>query len=84
MPRRPGGPSSAPANPYTPARTAGATWQRLLDSVGLRVEDLRKLILNAVVWSGKLKVPRDGVKTTLPDLAQFEPAAVEPRSPAGK
>ncbi len=47
-----------------------------------RVDDLRTLILNAVVWSAKLDVPSEGVKTTLPDLAQFQPAAVEPR-PAG-
>jgi hypothetical protein len=47
-----------------------------------RVDDLRKLILNAVVWSAKLEVPSDGVKTTLPALARFEPAAVEP-PPAG-
>lgn len=43
-----------------------------------RVDDLRKLILNAVVWSARLDVPAEGVKTTLPDLSRFEPAAVEP------
>ena len=41
-----------------------------------QVEDLRKLILNAIVWSAHLEVPTPGVKTTLPPLAQFEPAAV--------
>src|SRR5439155_11183578 len=48
-----------------------------------REEELRKLILNAIVWSAKLEVPSSGVKTTLPDLAQFEPASVEPPPPAG-
>jgi type 1 glutamine amidotransferase len=43
------------------------------------VDDLRKFILNAVVWSAKLDVPAGGVKTTLPDLSRFEPAAVEPK-----
>jgi hypothetical protein len=41
-------------------------------------EDLRRLILNSVVWSCRLEVPADGVKTRLPDLATFKPAAVEP------
>ena len=47
-------------------------------------DDLRKLILNGIVWSAKIDVPADGVRTTLPDLATFEPAAVEPqpRKPA--
>jgi hypothetical protein len=44
-----------------------------------RDENLRMLILNGIVWAAKLDVPAEGVKTTLPDLARFEPAAVEPR-----
>jgi hypothetical protein len=44
-----------------------------------QVEDLRKLILNGIVWSARLDVPLQGVKTTLPELSQFEPAAIEPR-----
>jgi type 1 glutamine amidotransferase len=43
-----------------------------------QVDDLRRLILNGVVWSAKREVPPEGVKTALPDLAQFEPAAIEP------
>jgi hypothetical protein len=43
-----------------------------------RVDDLRMLIMNAIVWSAKLDVPEGGVKTSAPDLATFEPAAVEP------
>jgi len=44
--------------------------------------DLRKLILNAIVWSAKLPMPENGVESSLPDLEQFEPEAVEytPRS----
>jgi hypothetical protein len=44
-----------------------------------RVDDLRMLILNGIVWSAKLDVPAEGVKTTLPDLSRFEPASIEPR-----
>ena len=44
-------------------------------------DDLRRLILNGIVWSAKLEVPADGVRTKLPELATFKPAAVEP-SPA--
>ena len=41
-------------------------------------DDLRRLILNGIVWSAKLEVPKEGVATKLPDLATFKPAAVEP------
>jgi type 1 glutamine amidotransferase len=43
-----------------------------------RVDDLRTLIMNGIVWTAKLDVPTEGVKTPRPELAQFEPAAVEP------
>jgi type 1 glutamine amidotransferase len=43
-----------------------------------RVADLRMLIMNAIVWSAKREVPAEGVKTPVPDLARFEPAAIEP------
>ena len=42
-----------------------------------RNDDLRRFILNGIVWSAQLEVPADGVKTTLPDLALFQPAAIE-------
>jgi type 1 glutamine amidotransferase len=45
-------------------------------------DDLRMLIMNGIVWSAKLEVPAEGVRTKLPDLATFKPAAVEP--PAAK
>jgi hypothetical protein len=41
-------------------------------------DDLRTLILNAVVWTAKRDVPKGGVRVNLPDLATFKPAAVEP------
>jgi hypothetical protein len=44
-----------------------------------QIDDLRMLILNAVVWSAHREVPVDGVRTNLPDLAAFQPAAVEPQ-----
>lgn len=40
-------------------------------------EDLRRCILNAIVWTAKLDVPAEGVKTTLPELAVFKPVAVD-------
>jgi type 1 glutamine amidotransferase len=43
-----------------------------------RLNDLRTLILNAVVWTATQEVPKDGVRVELPDLATFQPAAVEP------
>ena len=49
-----------------------------------KLEDLRRLILNGIVWTAKLDVPAQGVQTTLPDLATFALAAVEPLPPAPK
>ena len=40
-------------------------------------EDLRRFILNGIVWTAKLEVPADGVQTTLPDLKEFQPVSVE-------
>jgi type 1 glutamine amidotransferase len=42
-------------------------------------DDLRKLFLNAIVWTTKGTVPADGVSTQLPDLATFKPDALEPK-----
>ncbi len=49
-------------------------------------EDLRRFILNGIVWTAKMNVPREGVKTPAPDLTQFSPESVEPkpRVPARK
>ncbi len=46
-----------------------------------RDENLRRFILNGVVWSAGLDVPAEGVTTVLPDLQTFAPAAVEPARP---
>jgi type 1 glutamine amidotransferase len=43
-----------------------------------QLDDLRTLILNAIVWTAKLDVPKDGMRAKLPDLTIFKPAAVEP------
>ena len=40
-------------------------------------EDLRRFILNTIVWSAKGEVPPKGIQTTLPDLETFEPESVE-------
>jgi type 1 glutamine amidotransferase len=42
-------------------------------------EDLRRLILNGIVWSARLSVPPGGVSTPTPELAKFEPESVEPK-----
>lgn len=52
-----------------------------------RQDDLRRFILNAIVWTAKLEVPAGGVQTAAPDLAVFKPASVEyvpplPKKPA--
>jgi type 1 glutamine amidotransferase len=49
-------------------------------------EDLRRLILNGIVWSAKREVPEGGVATPRPDLPAFGAESVEPRprTPAAK
>jgi type 1 glutamine amidotransferase len=49
-----------------------------------RVEELRRFILNGIVWTAKLDVPPPGVRTAEPDLAAFAPASVEPPPPKPK
>jgi type 1 glutamine amidotransferase len=48
------------------------------------LEDLRRFILNGIVWATKLDVPAGGVQTALPDLAAFRPASVQPLPPKAK
>lgn len=43
------------------------------------MEDLRRLIMNGIVWSANRPVPRDGVQTTLPNLLTFKPEALAPQ-----
>jgi type 1 glutamine amidotransferase len=47
-------------------------------------EDLRRFILNGVVWTAKLEVPAGGVQSPSPDLAAFQPESVDPLPPAPK
>ena len=49
-----------------------------------KVDDLRMLILNAIVWTAKREIPAEGVITKSPDLAAFEPESVEPLPRKGK
>jgi type 1 glutamine amidotransferase len=49
-----------------------------------RIEDLRRCILNGVLWTAKQEVPKEGVQTTLPDLTTFGPESVEPAAPKAK
>jgi type 1 glutamine amidotransferase len=42
-------------------------------------EDLRRFILNGIVWTAKLDVPVGGVQTAAPELAAFGPESVEPK-----
>lgn len=48
------------------------------------IEDLRRFILNGIVWTANLEVPPAGVQTTLPALSTFAPVSVEPLPPAPK
>jgi hypothetical protein len=41
-------------------------------------DNLRTFLLNAILWSAKHPLPKDGVQIKLPELATFKPAAVEP------
>ena len=42
-------------------------------------EDLRRFILNGIVWTAKREVPSEGVRTRPPDLAAFKPESIEPK-----
>ena len=43
-----------------------------------RIDDLRTLVLNGICWTANLDIPREGVKSRLPDLSTFKPASVDP------
>jgi len=49
-------------------------------------DELRKFIMNGIVWSAGLEVPKKGVITPKPDLAAFKPEAIDPppRTPKKK
>ncbi len=42
-------------------------------------EDLRRFLLNAIVWSAKRRVPKGGVMTAAPELGAFAPESIEPK-----
>jgi type 1 glutamine amidotransferase len=42
-------------------------------------EDLRRFILNGIVWTAKLDVPDAGVQTKRPDLGAFGAESIEPK-----
>ncbi len=42
-----------------------------------RHEDLRRFILNSIVWTAKGEVPTASIQSTLPDLETFDPESVE-------
>ncbi len=44
-----------------------------------QIDDLRTLVLNSICWTAKCDIPADGIQTSLTDLADFEPASVEPK-----
>lgn len=48
------------------------------------LEDLRRFILNGIVWTAKLEVPAAGVLTATPDLAAFGPVSIDPLPPKPK
>lgn len=42
-------------------------------------ENLRRFLLNGIIWSARHEVPERGIQSRLPDLTAFDPASVEPR-----
>ena len=44
-----------------------------------QVEDLRKFILNGIVWTAKVEVPPAGVQTQLSDLGAFKTSSAQPQ-----
>jgi type 1 glutamine amidotransferase len=42
------------------------------------IDELRMFILNGVVWTAKLEVPAEGVRTTLDELVSYGPQSLEP------
>lgn len=46
--------------------------------------DLRRRILNGIVWTAQREVPEGGVQTVLPTLTTFDPASVEPQPQPAK
>ncbi len=47
-------------------------------------DDLRRFIMNGIVWTARIDVPENGVETTVPELAMFSPESVEPLPPKPK
>ena len=43
-----------------------------------KINELRRYILNGIVWSAKLEVPANGVQTATPDLTNFDAKSLEP------
>jgi type 1 glutamine amidotransferase len=48
------------------------------------IEDLRKLVLNTIVWSARVDVPSAGAASPAPDLASFKPDSIDPLPRARK
>ncbi|MDG2388164.1 MAG: ThuA domain-containing protein [Planctomycetaceae bacterium] len=40
-------------------------------------DELRKFILNAIIWTAQREIPKQGVETSLADIKQFEPESLE-------
>lgn len=44
-----------------------------------QIDDMRTLVMNSICWSAKCEIPASGVRTSLTDLAVFEPESVDPK-----
>jgi hypothetical protein len=44
-----------------------------------RVDDLRTLVLNSIVWSAQAEIPSEGVESSPPELSRFAPTSVDPK-----
>ena len=47
-------------------------------------DELRTFIMNGIVWTAGVEVPRTGVQTPRPDLASFKPESIDPKPRTGK
>lgn len=44
-----------------------------------KIDPLRTLILNGIVWTAQHEVPQEGVQSPTPDLTTFGPASIDPQ-----
>ena len=43
-------------------------------------DDFRKLVLNAIIWTAHINVPKDGVKSPTPTKAELDAVRKDPNN----